>query len=320
MANMKRVCASTFDAHDPILCATSLSMPASVRAVGSGVGCMLLFETRMTSYKRSTQVAMQDFQLFQHLHPDDFTSSDESPLATSFPIMLTFPYPGFWHLHLSANVSSAVHQPAQRIVSQQLLRIGPAPDAQSVDGADKSRVSNVRVPITAKASDNVQHSVNFMHSSTGGRSDIEAQLIAPDKPVFRHDCNRFEVTFTYANSSKPVTDLQTAPHPSMHALSVAHRNSSNAAAAGAIVMQEWLAWPAAAEAAVLDADKRGLDLCNMDAYYNQDQASSAGGSLVLYMRFEHAGQHQLFLQVLLCTPVSKRAIDDVCTACICTVC
>jgi hypothetical protein len=156
--------------------------------------------------------------------------------------------------------------------------------------------------------------------STGGRSDIEAQLIAPDKPVFRHDCNRFEVTFTYANSSKPVTDLQTAPHPSMHALSVAHRNSSNAAAAGAIVMQEWLAWPAAAEAAVLDADKRGLDLCNMDAYYNQDQASSAGGSLVLYMRFEHAGQHQLFLQVLLCTPVSKRAIDDVCTACICTVC
>ena len=215
---------------------------------------------------------------------------------------MTFPRPGNWHLYLSASIPSDLYQPAQRVVAQQVLVVGTPPDAQCADVIDivkaPSHVGAPLLTVTASPSGNVQHLVDFKLTSAARVNDFTAHLVAPDKPIYRHECTRVEVAFTHARTGKPLADLLTAPHPSMHALSIAHQGLGDTAAGGALPMQEWIAWPAAAEAAVLEASKhQGLDPCNLDAHYSQRQGMPAGGTLVLYVRLEHAGPHQLFVQV-----------------------
>jgi hypothetical protein len=244
----------------------------------------------------------------QHLHPEEFTFGSELDGALVFPIWLTFPQAGTWYLHASATLTSLMTGRATTAFHRQVLHVGSSSPAQlPAQSAPPASKPNSMALLTTVVPNGSQRTSNHdsqmlqvpaRHAAPGA---MLATLQHPGGEVFRHDCRRFVLDFQDAETGKPVQDLEPWVHPSMHALVAA--KPVFAAGQDAFALWEAHGWPEALDFAVFGDDKQhGLDPCNMQTSSAQAAREALAGQrfgprLVLYLRFERGGPHEVFVQV-----------------------
>ena len=243
----------------------------------------------------------------QHVHPDDYQSASSLQGQTTFPIWLSLPLPGRWHFHVSAMLpGGGAGGMGVSLELQQMFKAGnvshsaPAPTSAGEPTSlppERGVLTAIMPPITTRASQDDNWRVLPPATSESGTMRVAMRGSA----IWQHACSRIALDFTDAATGEPVHDLVPWLHASTHTLIAAVPDAANAAAAPALRLWHAHGVPEPLDLALFgNGAPSRVDPCSAEVMHlpkADSEAERFGPTVVMHLRFAHAGRHELYVQV-----------------------
>jgi hypothetical protein len=244
----------------------------------------------------------------QHVHPEDFALADELASSTTFPVWLTFPVAGAWYLHVSVSLPSHSSPMGTVVEEQHTFKVGQITSVQNHTSTQKalnpvSAAPSLTALLPSALVPQRQRGIMHVPSLPPARKAPGAMYISLSvrgNAFWQHVCHRVVLRLTDATSGNDVDNLVPWLHDSMHVLIAppAHETAPPHLLHKHVI-------PEALDETIFAGDKQaGIDPCNIEMHKvaagaQQGRKGSMGPRLVMYIRFQAGGLHDLYVQVRL---------------------